>query len=487
MIRTLAFLVALGVAQPAGQPAPSQPAPASTVRAPKGKAPVSNEILRVKLPRPAEADLANGLHLIVLEDRRLPVISFEIIIPGAGGYFDPADQPGLAGFTAAMMREGTSTRSTQQIAEQIDAMAASLTVSAGASSPDASIFGASLTEHFDRLLELTADVLLNPTFPQEEFDRYKQRVRAGLQQQRSSPQFLANELYSRVVFGTHPASRVSPTLASLEGATREALAARHRERFVPDHAAIAIAGDISLAEARSRLETALARWKKAGTAKPAIDNPQELTAARVAMVARPGSVQTSFVIGTQSIQRTSPEYFAFVVANRVIGGASTSRLFENLRERNGYTYGAYSGLSAGRYRGSWQATTDVRTDVTAQALGEILKEIARLRSEPVPAPELAEAKRAMVASFALSLESPQQVINYYITRWVYGLPADYWDKYPERLMAVTAAEIAAVAKKHLEPSRLQIVAVGDAKIADLLKTHGSVEVYDTEGKRIAGS
>jgi zinc protease len=169
----------------------------------------------------------------------------------------------------------------------------------------------------------------------------------------------------------------------------------------------------------------------------------------------------------------------------VIGGGSTARLYNNLREQKGYTYGAYSGLSAGLYRGSWQATTDVRTEVTAPAIDEILGEINRLRTEPVPEAELQDAKRAMVASFALSLESPETVINYYITRWQYGLAADYWDKYPERLMAVTAAEVQAVAKKYLDPSRLQLVAVGDAKIADTLKSRGTVEIYDTEGKRVS--
>ena len=225
MLRTVAFVIALTAAQTA-------PPPAKTPQ-PKGKAPVSNEILRVKLPRPAEADLPNGLHLIVLEDRRLPQISFEIIIPGAGGYFDAPDRLGVAAFTASMMREGTTARTSQQIAEQIDSMAAGLSASTGASSWSASISGSSLTEHFDRLLALTADVLLHPTFPQEELDRYKQRTRAGLVQQRTSPQFLANELYARILFGPHPGSRVSPTLESLDKAGRDALVAWHRERYVP--------------------------------------------------------------------------------------------------------------------------------------------------------------------------------------------------------------------------------------------------------------
>lgn len=478
MVRLLAALVALALSQPAAQ-APS------AVKPPKNRAPVSNEILRVKLPRPAETDLANGLHLIVVEDRRVPQISFEIIIPGAGGYYDPAGQGGLASFTAAMMREGTKTRNSQQIAEGLDTMAAALSVAAGASSTDASMFGSSLTEHFDTLLDLAADVLLDPTFPDEELARYKQRTRANLTQQRSSPQFLASEMFARVMYGSHPAGRISPSVASLDKTTRDALAAWHRERYVPDHAAIAVAGDISLGEARKKIEAKLAGWKRAAVPEPTVDNPEPTGGPKIWMVARPASVQTSIYVGVQSIERTNPDYEGLVVMNRIAGGGSTGRLYSNLREQKGYTYGAYSGLSAGEHRGTWQATTDVRSEVTGPALGEILKEMERLRTEPVPATELQEAKRAMVASFALSLESPQQVIGYYITRWKYELPADYWDRYPERLMAVTAADVLAVAKKYLDPSRIQIVAVGDPKVTDVLKAQGAVEVYDTEGKKIS--
>ena len=205
-----------------------------------------------------------------------------------------------------MMREGTTGRTSQQIAEEIDSMAAGLGVSASAASWSASISGSSLTEHFDRLLKLTTDVLLHPTFPQEELDRYKQRTRAGLVQQRSSPQFLASELYSRVLFGQHPASRVSPTLEALDKASRDALVARHRERYVPDHAAIAIAGDISLAEARTRPRGCAPGWKK-----PAPPNRSSrirpTSAVRGSRWSR-GRTRSrpSLFVGTQSINRIEP-------------------------------------------------------------------------------------------------------------------------------------------------------------------------------------
>ena len=177
----------------------------------KGRAPVSKDVLQVKLPRPAEADLANGLHVMVLEDRRLPQISFQILIPGAGGFFDPADSPGLAVVTAAMMREGTTSRTTQQISELLETKAATVAVTSGIASTSATVSGSSLTENFDDTLALAADILLNPVFPQEELDRYRTRTRAGLVTQRTSPGFLASEMMSKILYGTHPAARISLT------------------------------------------------------------------------------------------------------------------------------------------------------------------------------------------------------------------------------------------------------------------------------------
>jgi predicted Zn-dependent peptidase len=487
--RTLTTLSIALVATAAvgGQQAPQAPPPSKAVVL-KGKAPVSDEVLRVTLPRPKEADLANGLHLIVLEDRRVPRVSFQLLIPGAGGYYDPADMPGLAPAAAAMMREGTATRSSAQLSEQLESIAANLSVSAGVSSSEASVSGSCLTEHVDTLFDLFADVLLRPSFPEQELARYKQRTKAGLIQQRSNPGFLANELFSKVMYGSHPAGRVSPSQDALDTMTRDALADVHRTRFVPDHAALAIVGDISMDEARKLVEARLGGWKKSGKPAPPVSQPSDPRSARVSFVARPNSVQTNLIVGTPGIERTDPEYDVLEVMNKVIGGGPTGRLFLILREEKGYTYGAYSNLTATRWRGTWQASTQVRTDVTAPALRDLLAQVARLRDEPVPDQEFRDQKRSMIASFALSLENPQQMIGYYITSWRYDLPDDYWDKYPERMTAVTQAQVQAAAKKYLDPSRVQIVAVGDpTKVGEILKGFGTVETYDTEGKRVTST
>ena len=196
-------------------------------------------------------------------------------------------------------------------------------------------------------------------------------------------------------------------------------------------------------------------------------------------------MQTSLWVGTQAIQRVSPDYDIVQVMNEVIGGGPTGRLFTHLREEKGYTYGAYSNISASQFRGNWIASTDVRTEVTQDALRDLVAEITRMRNEPVPTKEFEDRKRGMVARFALSLESPAAVLNNHVTRWLYKLPADYWDKYPERVMAVTTADVQAAAKKYLDATRLQIVAVGDpTKVGEILKQYGTVETFDTNGKVI---
>jgi zinc protease len=476
-------IIGLLAGAPPQAPATAPP-PSATKMVLKGKAPVSNEVLKVKLPRPQEADLANGLHLMVLEDRRLPQITFTLLIRGAGGYFDPADKIGLANYTASLMREGTKTRTSPQISEALETMAATLNVASGLSGTTASVSGSSLSENFDKLMDLTADILLNPAFAPEEWDRLRTRAKAGLIQQRTQPGFLASETFNRVVFGSHPAGRVSPTAASLDAITPETLAEFHRTHYVPDHAAIAFAGDISMAEARKLVETKLGAWKKAGVAEPAVVDPPPMGLSKVYLIARPGSVQTTLFVGTQSMTRKDPDYAALSVVNRVLGG-TMGRLFRHLREEKGYTYGIGSGFSAPQYRGSWASSTSVRTDVTEPALSDLLAEIAELRDKPVPDPELADAKRAIVGSFARDLENPQQVLGYYIDNWQYSLPADYWDTYPQRVMAVTAAQAQAAAQKYWGPDRLQIVAVGDAsKITDILRKKGELQIYDADGNPV---
>jgi len=449
----------------------------------KGRAPVSAEVLKVSLPRPAEVDLPNGIHLMVLEDHRVPLVTFQLQIPGAGGFFDPADQPGLASMTATMMREGTAGRTTLQISEMLETKAAAVTVGAGLSGVAATLSGSSLTEHFGDTFALATEILLRPSFPQEEFDRYKSRTKTTLVQQRAQPGFLASEVFSRVMYGTHPLSRVALTTDALDRTTRDAIVAFHKAKYVPDHAVLAVAGDISMADARKAIDAHLGGWAKAGVPAPQVGDPGAPPPGQVYMVARPDSVQTTIWVGAPAISRTSPDYDIVTVMNAVIGGGPTGRLFTKLREEKGYTYGAYSNISASQFRGHWLASMDVRSEVTEASMTDLMTEITRMRNEPVPQKEFDDKRKGIIASFALTLESPQAVLGNHITRFIYKLPADYWDRLPNRIMAVTQAQVQDAAKKYLDPSRLQIVTVGEAsKIGEVVKKFGPVTVYDVNGK-----
>ena len=451
----------------------------------KNKAPVSKEILKVSLPKAQEGDLSNGVHVIVIEDHRAPQVFFQLIVDGAGGYYDPPSIPGLATFTAALMREGTATKTSEQISEQLERLAANVAVGAGLSSTVAQVTGSGLTNNLDTVLALMADVLMNPSFPQAEIDRYKTRQRGFLMQNRAQPGFLAQERLSKALFGDHPMSRVTPTPAALDALTRDALVEFHNAHYVPDKAVLAVAGDMTLQQAIAKAEMAFAGWKRSGaTIVPAAD-PAPTTGASISLVARPNSVQTNFRVGAQSIRRTDPDYDALTVANHVLGGGPTGRLFMHLREEKSYTYGAYSSFSATRVTGSWSAYTDVRSEVTDPAFTDLMAEIKQMRDVPLTDKELADAKRALISSFALELESPNGILSHYVDSYIYKLPPDYWDRFPDRINAVTAADAQRVAQKYWGQDRLQIVAVGDAtKIESTLKKLGTVQEFDPDGKPI---
>jgi zinc protease len=454
----------------------------------KGKAPVNKEVLKVKLPRAEEATLKNGLQVVLLPSTKVPTFNMQLVVL-SGGLSDKADYRGLANFTAALLREGTTKRSSKDIAEQVDALGATLTANSGLSSMTSVVATSGLVENLDPTLGLFADVIRNPTFPQAEVDKYKTRTLAQLQFQRSIPQFLAAEQFSKAIYGTsHPASLVAPPAESLKKLTSKDLADFHAIYYRPNNAIIAIVGDVTMKEILPKLEKAFGDWQKGDVPSMTIPAAPAQSESRIFLIDRPGSVQTVLQLGTLGIERTSPDYFSVLLADRVLGGGPSGRLFLNLREDKGYTYGAYSNFGGSKFRGTWISSSEVRTDVTEGAMKEFMYELNRLRNEPVPAEELENAKRAIVGSFALSLEQPGTLLQNIITQKLYNLPADYWDTYPQKVSAITAADVQKAAQKYLDMSHLQVVAVGDAaKAREILSKYGKVELYDAEGKPITPS
>jgi zinc protease len=449
----------------------------------KGR-PVNKEILRVNLPKAREATLSNGLRVILLESHRASTFTMQMVIL-SGGLSDPADYHGLATFTAALLREGTATRKSKDIAEQMDTLGATLTSTSGLSSFVSSVSTSGLIENFDPALDVFADVIRNPTFPAEEVDKYKQRQISQLQFQRSLPQFLAAERFNRAIYGEHPAGLAAAPVESVKRATSADLARFHATYYRPNNAMLFIAGDTSLKEIISKLEKALGGWQRADVPQTKIPIATELGAMRIHLIDRPGSVQTVLVLGTLGIERTSKDHLALLVMNQILGGGPAARLFMNLREDKGYTYGAYSNFGGSKFRGVFLANSEVRTDVTEGAMKEFMYELNRMRDDKVSATEIENAKRALVGSFALSLEQPQALLQNIVDQNLYGMPHDYWEVYPQKIMAITADDVQRVAQKYIDLNHMQIVAVGDAtKTRAVLAKFGTVEEYDADGKPV---
>lgn len=452
----------------------------------KNKAPVSKDILKVKLPHAVEATLSNGLTVLIIEDHRLPLISIQYSVGGSGPIFEPQNMVGLSRITAQMMTEGTKTRSSLQISQEVERLGAALGVSSSYGSTVSILSASGLSDNFDKWFELANDVLLNPSFPANELDRHKQQLTVALRQQRTSAEFLMSERFSRAMYGDHPAGNVTTNQGTVDALTPAILAKWHDDKYVPQNTILGIAGDVKAIDLVPRLEKMLAGWKKTDLKETLPANPKPLAARKVLLVDRPDSVQTSIVMGNIAIDRKDPDYFVMVALNQVLGGGGAGRLFKNLREEKGYTYGAYSSFTARKFPGPWNASAEVRTEVTDGAMTEFVKELQRMRDQPVTDQELDDAKRAIVASFALSLENPDDLVNYALTRKIYSFPDDYWDTYPTKLMAVTAADIQRVARKYIDPATMQIIAVGDgSKIRTVLEKYGPLERYDIQGKKLA--
>jgi zinc protease len=448
----------------------------------KDKAPVSDEILRVKIPKPVEMTLPNGLTIMVLEDHRLPLVTARFTILGAGALNDPAGVPGLANITASMLQEGTQTRSSKQIAEQTDQLGATIGAQAPWGSETTTFTASGLSDNASQWIPLASDILLHPSFPASELAKLTQRMKVQLQQQRSTPNFLMQERFNRAVYGSHPASITSPTPDALDKITPAMLAEWHSKRYLPENSILGISGDITPAQV-TKMFSDLSAWK-AGPDKVSLPSATRPASGRkIFLVDRPGSVQTDVEIGNIAISRLDSDYVPMVVMDRIVGGGASARLFMNLREVHGYTYGAYSQLVARRYAGPWIAEGSMRTDATGGAMTEFMNEINRIRDQPVPEKELEEVKRSIVASFALTLERPTELLDYAVALKIYNLPADYWDTYPAKIMAITAEQIQRVARKYIVPDDLQIVAVGDAaKLKPVLDKYGTVEVFDSNGE-----
>lgn len=446
------------------------------------RAPVSKEILRVQLPRPAVVKLPNGLTILLLEDHKLPTVTFSMWIR-PGQLADPADLPGLASFTSDMLREGTARRTSDQIATEVDSLGASLTATSRFGTSYSSVNASGLINDAPKVLDLMSDVVLHPAFSENELAKYKERQEASLEERLSNPSFLAQQAFRRVIYGDTPPGVASATKESIEKVAPEDLKRFHDKHYVPSNAILGVVGDFKTADMRAEIEKYFGEWAGAPESATAISKAAMQQAARVTLVDRPSSVQTFIIGGNRGIRRGDPEYYKLVVMNQILGGGPQARLFLDLREEHSLTYGAYSYFNAEVYPGDWMGASPVRTPVTGEAMDRFLFEFKRINDETVPQSELEDAHRAIAAGFALSLEQPAQVLNDWLIVQHFGLPVDYWDKYPDRIASVDAAAVQAAAKKFVDLDHMQWVCVGDRKlIQDVLAKYGPVSVVDANGR-----
>ncbi len=447
------------------------------------RAPVSNEVLKVKLPRPVERTLANGLRLVILESHRAPTIALTISVPSSN--LRDGALPGVSEATAAMMMLGTSTRNARQISEALADIGATVSFGAGGgggrgggapAGGDSAITVNSLTENFDAALAIMSDILLHPSFPADEFEKWKTRQRSQLEQARTQPNTLSGETLMAVLYPNDARRYTRLTLDSLNKITRENLIEHYKKYYVPSGELAGISGDITAAAAVAKLEKVLGAWKGGPVEKVTLPMAAPIAERKVHLVSRPGSVQTSITLANRAIERTNDDYIACMVMNQVLGSGPAARLFRIIREEKGYTYGVSSSYTATRYLQHFSSAMSVRTEVTEPALADLLKEFKEIRDVTVPQEELDGAKRTLVASFALGLENPAQVLQRWMQQREFGLPEDYWDTYSEKIMAITAADVMRVARKYVPYDNVQIIAVGDGgKIRELLKKFGPVE------------
>ncbi|MDX1939175.1 MAG: pitrilysin family protein [Saprospiraceae bacterium] len=426
--------------------------------------------------------LPNGLQVIVVENHKLPRVSFQIFVDIPP--IQEGDKAGAADMAGQLLKTGTKTKSKPQIDEATDFLGASLFSSASG------VSGSSLTKHKDKLLELMADVLFNPIFPQEEFDKLKAQTLSGLAFSKDDPNNIAQNVSQVLRYGKgHPYGELT-TETTVEKITLDDCKAFYNTYFKPNISYFVAVGDIKPAEAKAIAEKYFGKWQKGEVKKPTFTKLQSPTEAKVSFVNKTGAVQSVINITYPiDLKPGTPDAIPASVTNSVLGrGGTDSRLNKNIREDKGYSYGVYSSISSDLEVGYFNAGGQVRNEVTDSSVVEFLYEMKRLQEEKVSAEELNGVKNVITGSFARGLEQPSTVANYALNTARYKLPKDYYPTYLEKLSKVTPDDVMAMAKKYITPDKAHILVVGNKdEVAEKLKrfdTDGNIDYYDIYGNKV---
>ncbi len=439
--------------------------------------PTSGTVRSFHFPPFRRLQLDNGTTIVLARIPRLPLIRLDLLAT-AGAQFEPPDGSGLAIFTAGLLDEGTRRFSATEIARQMEQLGGSLACSAGWNVSNTSI--TLLAEHLEKGFELLCEVMLEPTFPAPEIDRLRQQRLADLMQQRNETRYLADRYFVRAIYGEGIYGRpLYGSPRSLEALSREMIEAFYQRCYGPAGRTLIAVGDLDpdalLATIEARLGTS--------TGQPSPANPtitgRDLEGVEVHIVDRPGAAQTELRVGHLGVPRRHPDDTTLEVMNAILGGKFTSRINLNLRERRGYTYGAHSRFHGRLGPGPFQVATAVGTEVAGAATTEILEELRRIREAPVTTEELDDTRSYLRGIFVNHLQTIDDLTSRLSTLSVYDLPNDYFESYLQEVEATTQDEVLRVAREHLHPDNLAIIAVGPA--ADLvpqLEPLGAVQVWD---------
>ncbi|HYH81272.1 MAG TPA: pitrilysin family protein [Longimicrobium sp.] len=477
-LRTLALAAALAGAAvlPAGaqQEHGTTPPPAGPLRP-------------FRVPQPQEFTLANGLRVVVVNQPALPIVNARILLK-AGSLYEPAAKNGVAQLTASLIDEGVRGMTGSQIAQRMERLGAQLTTGSGYASAYANV--SALKPVLGEALEVMGRTMIEPTFPADEFNRVRTQTLAQYVQNLATVEGLADEAFNRALWQpsapySRPPSGTRETLGTL---TLEDVQAWHRGMYSPRNATLLLVGDVNAAEARQVAERALGRWTGPAVQLPAVSNPpRPVSGTRVILVDRPGSVQSGVYIGQTTLGYGDPEYFAMLGLSEVLGGGFKARVNMNLRERHGWTYGAFTAFSPRSGVGQFAIATSVRTNATDSAVAEAVREYRRIATEPVPAAELTSTLGNVVGSFPNTVQTVQGLSGRFETMLLYGLPVDFWTSYRERVAALTPADLARVGGSKVTPNAITVVVAGDlSKIEQPIRALnlGTVEVWDAQGQKV---
>jgi predicted Zn-dependent peptidase len=459
--------------------------PASAQGVDRTKPPELGPPPRVSLPPIATRVLPNGLKLMIVEQHELPMADFALVV-GSGGTADPSGKGGVANLTAQMLREGTTTRKSLDIADQSSFLGISIFPQASWESTTLSLH--TPTAQLDSALALYADVALHPSFPTNEFDRIKKNRLTELLQLRDQGPSIANTAFPAILYGAgHPyGAPLIGTETSVTGLTTADLQSYYQANFKPNNATMIIVGDVTPAQIEQKINALFGGWQRGDVPQVTYGEPPKAGATTIYLIDKPGAAQSSFRIGAVGVPRSTKDYFALTVMNTILGGSFSSRLMQNLREAKGYTYGAGSRFDMRRAAGPFTAQAEIVSAKSDSALIEFMKELNNIR-QTVPPEELSRAKRYLQLQLPENFETTQDIAAALVPVALYNLPLDYYNTYVQNVEAITQADVNRVAQQYINPSSLAIVIVGDRKtIEQALKSTniGPIAIRDISGQPI---